>query len=163
MATIMLLTSIPVLGQNVPTGAYVPPDTGQPPIIKAKWEEPDSADPSHLTLGTQVLPPMRWGSTVPVEYCVVVTDINGKDNVNSAYVDVYHPDGSFKYQLPLDEVNTTTPTEKQSALDEYCLSVYDYQKSHEEQYIHVVVQNPGEQCTVIIRDSEGNIRVHEAK
>jgi hypothetical protein len=36
------------------------------------------------------------------------------------------------------------------AIDEYCLLIYDYEMSRGE-YIHIVSQNPGEQCSVIQR------------
>jgi len=130
LAAIMLASMAPVFAPEttipndgpLTTGAYVPPGSGSPPIIKAKWEahdfDPnviDTLDDDPLEPGTQILPPMSYLGTVTVEYCVVVYDPDGKGNIVGAYVDVYHPDGTFKYQVTLDEIPTDTPANRQAA------------------------------------------------
>jgi hypothetical protein len=115
---------------TVPAGAYVPPNAGSPPIIKAKWEWYDTADPLHTTFGTQILPPLDWNEKVTVEYWTVITDINGKDDVKEGWIDVYHPDGTFKYQFQLTEVDTSTPAARQAAVDKI-------QQAYDENLLHI--------------------------
>jgi hypothetical protein len=133
LATALVLT-VPVLatgeiilnngGSSIGSGAYVPAGGGDPPIVKAKWEgvvHPGqesviaTSDDNPILPGTQVDPPMAWEKTVTLEYCNVITDKDGKGNIIESYSDVYHPDGSFKYEVPLTEVPTTTPTERLAA------------------------------------------------
>jgi hypothetical protein len=73
-----------------------------PPVIKAKWELPDD---NPLMPGTQVDPPMAHDVVLQREYYAVVTDPQGIFDINRVYVDVYHPDGSFKYQAELFQVH----------------------------------------------------------
>ena len=142
LATVMVASTVPVLasadgivigGGTVSTGATVPLSAGDPPVVKAKWEAVDydtrsinpgnpstyvaidTSDDDPTLPGTQVNPPMEWGETVTLEYCVVVMDPDGKGNIIEAYVDVYHPDGSFKYEVPLEEVPTVSVEQRQAA------------------------------------------------
>jgi len=116
LLTIMLATTVPVFAQDIPTGVDVPAIPGNPPVIKAKWEEPDDADPGHSIPGTQINPPKTYEGTKTVTYWIVATDpIDGKLNVDKALIAVYHPDGTFKYQFPLTEVDTSTPSARASA------------------------------------------------
>jgi hypothetical protein len=108
--TIIAVTT-PVFAQDIPTGAIVPPGAGTRPVIKAKWETPDN----YPKLGTQIDPPKTLNGKITVEYWVVVTDFNGKGDVDRAYVDVWHPDGTFKYQIPLTEYDTSTPQKRADA------------------------------------------------
>ncbi|MFB6075701.1 MAG: hypothetical protein ABEK17_01015 [Candidatus Aenigmatarchaeota archaeon] len=103
---------IPVLANSgIPTGANVPAGVGDAPIIKAKWETVPAAgsalDDNPDMPWTQVNPPMQYKGKKAVKYWMVVTDPNGIGDLNSnAYVDVYHPDGEFKYQVELTEYYT---------------------------------------------------------
>jgi len=93
----------------------------EPPVIKCKWEydldvmlegedcppcgEPCGEDGNYYhdacpcELGLQVKPII--GSSVTVGYFAVVTDPQGVNSVDHMYVDVWHPDGSFKYQIEI--------------------------------------------------------------
>jgi len=100
--------------------------TGNPPVIKCKWEaEPitdlESGDPTHVmykpaaTSNAQFNPPMVKGAKKPIEYYVVVTDLEEGGNVAQVFVDVFHPVLSpppyststdprgvlFKYEIPM--------------------------------------------------------------
>ena len=86
---------------HVTTHAGVQSGTGSPPIIKCKWERPDN---DTLTSGTQVLP--NVGGKVTVYYYAVVTDPQGVDTVQAVYVDVWHPDKTFKYEIELNHTVT---------------------------------------------------------
>jgi hypothetical protein len=107
--------SVPALantnGIGVPANVVIAPGTGNPPIIKVKWETPDE----DLTKpGTQVYPPLAFQAYKPVKYWAIVTDPEGKDSVSAVYVDVWHPItepecGSFKYQLQLQKVEKFGP------------------------------------------------------
>ena len=102
-------------GGDVPTG-------NSAPIIKAKWEydldvviNPEDCDPFPCdggcdagnwehdacpwTPGLQVKPIL--GCSVLVGYYAVVTDPEGIGTVSAIYADIWHPDGSFKYQIQL--------------------------------------------------------------
>lgn len=126
----IMLTTVPVFAQTTPTQAYYSGSgAGTPPVIKAKWELPDE-DP--IKPWTQVNPPMSYQGNKTIDYWVIVTDYDGWNSVDAAYVDVYHPnnncdppgcDGSlcpsFKYQVKLTEIPICYPngTIIQSNLD----------------------------------------------
>jgi hypothetical protein len=93
-------------------------DGNSPPIIKAKWEydldvciAQQDCDPFPCdcdvwmhdacpwTPGLQVRPIL--GCSVKVGYFAIVTDPEGVGTVSAVYADVWHPDGSFKYQIEL--------------------------------------------------------------
>ena len=103
----------------------------EPPIIKAKWEYDlcvqlcdDNCDPLCCTEhdadpdtpGLQVAPVL--GGSVTVGYYAVITDPQGISTVQSVYVDVWHPDGTFKYQIELHPLGLTdSGYDKTDALD----------------------------------------------
>jgi hypothetical protein len=86
--------------------------SGDPPTVDFKWELPDTdpstcatieygndADPS-TNSGVQVVPNLEDLPCVEhIAYWWVASDPYGIDNIIQAYVRVYHPDGSLKYQL----------------------------------------------------------------
>lgn len=115
---------------DVDTHAYVD-NTASPPIINAKWELPDmqpvlspgsveyeavpptdlnantipDADDDPLTPGMQMFPNLEdFPATRLIEYFLAVEDPDGVGDILSTWVDVYHPDGSFKYQIDLEWV-----------------------------------------------------------
>jgi hypothetical protein len=63
-------------------------------------------DACACTPGLQVKPII--GSTVTVGYFAVVTDPNGVGTVSHVYADVWHPDGTFKYQIELFPIGFDT-------------------------------------------------------
>jgi hypothetical protein len=113
---------------DIPTTATITGSAGgggsgnSPPIIKCKWEYdldvsidldpecggpcPDCHDGDYwlhdaccCTAGLQVKP-ILYGA-VNVGYFAVVTDPEGVEHVDSVYADIWHPDGTFKYQIEL--------------------------------------------------------------
>jgi hypothetical protein len=85
-----------------------------PPYIKVKWEY-DEGDPYHdacIEPGLQVAPNLY--ATRTVGYYAVVADPNGRETISKVYADIWHPDGTFKYQIELDRIE-----EKQIALDHW--------------------------------------------
>ena len=104
-----------ILALTVPAAAYdtvanVATGSGDPPIIKCKWEqEPDnsiilpdgsktggamhleSGDPDHSTPGMQILPPLAKCATKDIQYYAVVTDPQGTNTVTNVFAIVYHP------------------------------------------------------------------------
>ena len=88
------------------------------------------------------------------------------DNVYEDYI--YWPNENFNIELFYCEFIESQKEYLKNIipfheiLDKYCLSIFDYAKVYKVPYIHVVVQNPGEQCTVIIKDVEGNIKIYES-
>lgn len=119
--------SVPVLATelDVGTGANVTGGGGDAPIIKCKWEQDQSGtleegDPDHeefvgdganTSCNAQFLPSLTFNVSTAVEYWTIVTDPDDQaqtDAIISVYV--YHPlgppeEGSFKYQLILEEVD----------------------------------------------------------
>jgi hypothetical protein len=96
----MLSMTVPILAQNTPTAANVTQALSALPVVKAKWETPDE----DLTRPfTQINPPVNYSTTKPITYWTVVTaDSVGK--IDDSYVLVYHPDGTYKYKVPLQEI-----------------------------------------------------------
>jgi hypothetical protein len=87
-----LAVPLNVMAATMDTEAVVG-GSGSAPYVCAKFETPDH-DPAD---GTQIEP--IPGGTRLVKFYVVVGDPNGIDDISAAYVKVYHPDGSFKFQL----------------------------------------------------------------
>jgi hypothetical protein len=78
---------------TIPTQATIT-GGGSPPIVKAQWE---LADDDETVPGTQVnIVPS--GDKAMCAY-IVVTDPNGRGDIAQVHADVYHPDGSFKFQV----------------------------------------------------------------
>ncbi len=69
--------------------------SGSPPTVEYVWVLPDE-DP--LTSGTQLWPALS-DTRNDIYACIVVSDPQGRDDIQNVYVDVYHPNGSFKYQV----------------------------------------------------------------
>lgn len=94
-AIIVSIVSVPalaILEEGVDTEAMVG-GAGSAPFVCAKFETPDDRDDPD----TQIEP--IPGDLKTVKFYVVVGDPNGVDDIAAAYVKVYHPDGSFKFQL----------------------------------------------------------------
>jgi hypothetical protein len=108
------------------TGGNSSGNGNTPPIIKCKWEydldimipEEECAcyapcgndtfwyhDACPCIPGLQVKP-ILYGN-VKVGYYAVVTDLEGVDHVDHVYADIWHPDGTFKYQIELHPVGFT--------------------------------------------------------
>ena len=71
------------------------------PIIKAKGETPDNADPSHQMSGTQLQAIGQWQEWTNYQICVIATDPDGiadLDDMNGAlqgvgvFAEIYYPD-----------------------------------------------------------------------
>jgi hypothetical protein len=111
-----------------------------PPIIKCKWEYdlnveipieeccggcPDCHDTPYWKHdacceipGLQVKPILE--GKVNVGYYAVVTDPEGVDHVDHVYADIWHPDGTFKYQIELSPLGFgSTVYDKTQALSEW--------------------------------------------
>jgi hypothetical protein len=78
---------------TVTTGVEVTQGGGNIPVVKAKWETPDDADPTHVIPGTQFLPSMVYGQFKPLTIWAVVTDVEDSGNVAQVIADVFHPEG----------------------------------------------------------------------
>ncbi len=99
---------------------------GTPPVVNYKWELPDmdsydegiqycaymptdlnsngicDADDEPLIPGMQMYPNINNDPELrQIEYWAAAHDDNGLGDIASVWVDVYHPDGSFKYQVEL--------------------------------------------------------------
>jgi hypothetical protein len=99
-----LMVAIPAGAVSVGTGVSIQSGGGLPPVVTAKWEqEPiaalESGDPTHAVAGMQILPPCTFGGKKLIEYYAVVYDEEDNGNVKLAFADVFHPDGTFKYQV----------------------------------------------------------------
>ncbi len=99
-----LMVILPAGAVTVGTGVNIQSGGGTPPVVTAKWEQQpiaalEDGDPTHLVTGSQFLPPCVFGGKKLIEYYAVVYDIEDNGNVKLGFADVYHPDGSFKYQV----------------------------------------------------------------
>jgi len=102
---VALMVIIPVSAADVITSVSMSTGGGEIPVVLAKWEtEPgcpslESGDPTHCTLGSQFMPPATFQGAKSLNYYAVVMDEEDNGNVQMTYADVYHPDGTFKYQI----------------------------------------------------------------
>ncbi len=119
--TPQLSTNVTITGGGNNTGNGAP-------IIKCKWEydlnvstpieecpscsicdEGDGLakhDACPCTDGLQVKPIL--GGDVTIEYFAVITDPEGIGQVDHVYCDVWHPDGTFKYQIEMIPISNIT-------------------------------------------------------
>jgi hypothetical protein len=68
--------------------------TGTSPVVEYNWVLPDEMPES----GTQ-LTINPSGERDDIYACLVVSDAESRDTIIDVFVDVYHPDQSFKYQM----------------------------------------------------------------
>jgi len=87
-----LAPTLTVMAADIDTEAVVG-GSGNSPYVCAKFETPDHSD----DLGTQIDP--IPGEKRVVKFYVVIGDSNGVDDLSAAYIKVYHPDATFKFQL----------------------------------------------------------------
>jgi hypothetical protein len=105
MVALMVTLPVSAAATNVVTSVNMAAGGGGIPTVMAKWEtEPgaaslESGDPLHATLGSQFMPPGTFNGAKFLNYYAVVTDEESGGNVLMTYADVYHPDGTFKYQI----------------------------------------------------------------
>jgi len=105
-----LLIVIPAGAVSVGTGVNIQSGGGTPPVVEAKWEQQaitalEDGDPTHAVAGFQILPPCTFGGKKLIEYYAVVYDEEDNGNVKLAFADVFHPDGTFKYQVNYAKVS----------------------------------------------------------
>lgn len=127
----ILAMAVPAMAADVGVGTSVNVSTGggDIPVVKCKWEQQpvavcanlEDGDPSHLTPGFQLLPPLVKSAKKMIEYYAVVTDVEDGGAVSQAFADVYHPNGSpepygpskiggvqglpyFKYEVPFGDL-----------------------------------------------------------
>jgi hypothetical protein len=102
-AVMLLLLSASAWGQYVtpdmpaviPGTAGVIAGAGIDPVVQFAWVLPDE---DNLTTGTQI-EIIASGERCDIFACIVVSDANSRETISDVFVDVYHPDGSKKYQV----------------------------------------------------------------
>jgi hypothetical protein len=106
MLLLVLMVSVSVVAAaTVNTSVVMAVGGGNAPSVLAKWEtEPvaaslESGDPTNAIPGSQFLPPAAFNVNKSLNYYAVVTDPENNGNLQMVYADVYHPDGTFKYQI----------------------------------------------------------------
>lgn len=76
---------------------------GATPEVKYSWVLPDDSPAT----GTQ-LEIVPSGERNDIYACIVVSDADSRDSIEDVFVDVYHPDGSFKYQVHAVKLDPTS-------------------------------------------------------
>ncbi|MEM3737479.1 MAG: hypothetical protein QXJ75_05295 [Candidatus Bathyarchaeia archaeon] len=114
IATILVLTlsavvMVPVFAQEIDTQVTIAAGGGTAPKVKCKWEQDltpslEDGDPTHAISGSQFLPPGVYQGKKTIQYFAVVTDAEDNGAVKLVWADVYHPDGSFKYEVPMSRI-----------------------------------------------------------
>jgi hypothetical protein len=104
----VLAMSIPAMAADIGTSVTVTSGSGTPPIVQALWAHDggnnvsgESADPSHATVGVQILPTQGYQALHDITFAAVVTDENGVNNLTHVFADIYNPDGSLKFEVEL--------------------------------------------------------------
>jgi len=92
--------SLSGLSNQVLAYAAVEPGAGTQPVIENIWVLPDES----LEEGTQIdLVPS--GERDDIYACIIVSDAESRDTISDVFVDLYHPDRSFKYQVHANKLN----------------------------------------------------------
>lgn len=99
-----LMVMVPAGAVSVSTGVSIQSGGGSVPVVKAKWERDtttklEDGDQTHAIAGSQFLPPCTFNGKKPLQYFAVVTDEEDNGNLKLVFADVFHPDGTFKYQV----------------------------------------------------------------
>jgi hypothetical protein len=102
---VMAVSTLPTMASQpttatVTTSVTISAGGGNPPYIKAKWEQNDTAplddDPA---TGIQFLPPCTYQGKKHIRLFAVINDTESGGDVKMVWANVYHPDGSFKYKV----------------------------------------------------------------
>lgn len=117
-AMVLMVSIVPIVAQAVDpvtTNVTVGTGGGDAPIIKGVWEQDQTADKedgdtAHLVANPQFLPSCEYEIDKLIDYYAIATDAQDGPNLAQVWVDVYHPDGSFKYELVLANKITDTAT-----------------------------------------------------
>jgi len=101
---VMLVLVSSVFAQNYATpgnpavinigSASIDEGVGTSPIVEYIWVLPDEGLDPEAQL--EIIPS---GERCDIYACVVVSDMESRDTIEDVFVDVYHPDDSFKYQM----------------------------------------------------------------
>jgi hypothetical protein len=97
----------------VNTSVAISPGGGNAPVVKCKFERElginnwESGDPTHAIPGTQILPNCSYQGFKKIRYYAVVTDAESNGNVKLVFAKVYHPDGSYKYEVNFAKLSKT--------------------------------------------------------
>jgi hypothetical protein len=74
--------------------ASIDEGVGTSPVVEYVWVLPDES----LDTDTQVMIEPS-GERCDIYACLVVSDVESRDTIEDVFVDIYHPDESFKYQM----------------------------------------------------------------
>ena len=118
-----LMIAIPASAVSVGTGVSIQTGGGTPPNVEAAWNQQaipalEDGDPTHMVSGFQILPPCTFGGKKLIEYYAVVYDEEDNGNVAITYAKVWHPDGTYKY-----EVNYAKVVPQATAISKYQAAV----------------------------------------
>ena len=104
----LLVTIVPTFA--IPTQANAQSGGSIPPVVmaKAEWIKGSTIDDDSVKPWLQVNPSGVFGQSKKLGYVMVATDLDGYDDLSSAYAEVYHPDGTFKYQVALPRIISCT-------------------------------------------------------
>jgi hypothetical protein len=99
-----------VVGTETVSGTAQILGGNQPPVVRYMWILPDEDPDGEPETQVNVDPGMERSD---IYACIVVSDPQGRDTIEKVFAKVYHPDGTYKYQVharllnPLDEVDAT--------------------------------------------------------
>lgn len=166
MATaVSLVPAVSALGEPI-TGINTEVDIsagGNAPVIKAKWEQDMTQDLENGDAGhfignqpghgpnAQFLPPGVYQGKKPYQLFSVVEDEEEMGDVLSASFDVYHPDGSFKYQVMAVKIDDVVAG-KAYLEDAYTAGLVTINPDYD--YAHIVHQVEQGLAKVWVADAE---------
>ena len=123
---LVLAFSVPVMASVTEVEMIGSDENAYVPIVKAKWETSDSwcsADDDPTKSGTQVNPNVPQGN-VTAYFWAVVTDKPLAD-IKHVWAEIYHPDGTLKVQIELEQMYCTPWTEANWLQAAECLGYAD--------------------------------------
>ena len=127
---VMLLALPAALGYSVPgspesiaANASIAEGSGTSPVIEYVWVLPDESSAT----GTQ-LNIVPSGERNDIYACIVVSDAESRDTIEDVFIDLYHPDASFKYQVHADMIDNAEMEDcKDAALAAGLISSADHE------------------------------------
>jgi len=103
--------------------AKILPGVGTSPVIEYVWVLPDEM----ITNGTQIelIPSLERSD---IYACIVVSDAESRDTISDVFIDIFHPDGSFKYQAHATKIESQLEVEecKDAALEAGLITSSDH-------------------------------------
>jgi len=164
--SILLLsaTCSPASAIVVDTKVTISSGGGSLPVVMCIWQEDltselEDGDPAHNDPMAQFLPPCTYEGVKTVQNYDVVTDEEDNGNMKLVFADVYHPDGTPKYQVPMTKLPKPDSIALFEAAEAASLVWYDHAVGQNFNYDDILFKL--NKCTAEVWMGEADLDYHQ--